>query len=207
MNCAADMAISTPSVITIEEQFGIEMVTVVLEWTKEDHVQYNVTTFPHVPMWYINDTTVQLRVPYNIPHNVSVVATLCGRNATNITELHYGKLHNYDWQEPLIIDFLSSTMIPTVKCKIPPKISSATGFAVLNNYIITDHDIMSPALVGSKTSVTISCSEQVGEFNKTVSIICMDDAKWHLQDDYHTKCEGKTSCTFYLICHPNTDYI
>ena len=95
VNCAADMAISTPSVITIEEQFGTENVTVVLEWAKEDHVQYNATTFPHVTMWYINKTIVQLTVPYNSPHKVSVVATLCGRNATNVTELHYGKLYNY----------------------------------------------------------------------------------------------------------------
>ena len=74
----------------------------------------------------------------------------------------------------------------TVKCGSPSNIiSSATGFAVLS---ITDHDTLSPALVGSKTSVIVSC---FGESNETVTIICMNDAKWYLEDGNHTKCEGK----------------
>ena len=78
--------------ITIEENFGIRNVTIVLEWAKEEHVQYNITTFPHVSMWYIRETAVQLTVPYNIRHIVSVVATLCDHKMTNVTKLHYGEL-------------------------------------------------------------------------------------------------------------------
>ena len=50
---------------------------------------------------------------------------------------------------------------------------------------------MAPALVGSKTAVSVSCSEEAGSSNKTFTVVCMDDAKWHLQDYNYTKCEGK----------------
>ena len=52
---------------------------------------------------------------------------------------------------------------------------------------------MAPALVESTTSVTVSCSEEVEEPNKTVTIICMDDAKWHPQIHNQTICEGKAA--------------
>ena len=78
----------------------------------------------------------------------------------------------------------------TVRCERPPNIIlSSTGLAVLS---ITNHDTMSPALVGSKTSITVSCSTEIGESNETATIICMEDAKWYLQHHNHTKCEGTT---------------
>ena len=91
--------------------------------------------------------------------------------------------YNQLWEERTIYVNIDTT----VKCESPSNIiSSATGFAVLG---VTDHDAVSPALVGSKTSVTISCS---GESNETTTITCMDDAKWYIQDHNHTKCEGTT---------------
>ena len=91
--CASDSAIPNLSVNTIEDHFGIENVTVVLEWDKDEHITYNVTVIPHVPLLYINETVIQLTVPYNSFHFVSVVATLCDHNATNVTKLHYGELY------------------------------------------------------------------------------------------------------------------
>ena len=90
--CAADTAIPRLSVLTIEEHFGIENVAVVLEWAEEEHTEYTIITLPHVPVWHTNETVIQLTVPYNIFHYVSVVATLCNQNATNVTELHYGEV-------------------------------------------------------------------------------------------------------------------
>ena len=174
------------SVNTIEEHFGIENVTVVLEWDKDEHT-YNITVVPHVPVLYINETVIQLTVPYNSFHFVSVIATLCDHNATNVTELHYGELYNIiiiivGKNHYIITDIFVNTNHTTVKCESPPNISSASGLAVLN---IADDDIMAPALLGSNMSITVSCSE---EFNKTYTIICMDDAKWHPED--HKNCEG-----------------
>ena len=39
----------------------------------------------------INSIKANITVPYNSPHNVIVVADLCGRQATTKIELHYGE--------------------------------------------------------------------------------------------------------------------
>lgn len=51
---------------------------------------------------------------------------------------------------------------------------------------------MGPALVGSNMSLTVSCSEELEESDKTITVTCMDDAKWYPQDRNHPKCDGKS---------------
>ena len=75
--------------------------TVILEWGQEDGVLYDVSVVPNVTI-RLNQSTlsrfsVLLIVSYNIQYNVSVVATLCGRSTTHVTELRYGKLHSCMW--------------------------------------------------------------------------------------------------------------
>ena len=74
------------------EQFGTESVTANLEWEQEvdDIVFYDVNVIPHVAIRFTGSTNVQLTLSYNTQYNVSVVATLCGKNTTDIIGLHYG---------------------------------------------------------------------------------------------------------------------
>ena len=79
------------------EQFLAEHVSVTLEWTHERWpVLYEVNVKPPLNITFIESTTVQLVVPYNTVHNVSVTATLCGYGhgkTSNTQELSYGELH------------------------------------------------------------------------------------------------------------------
>ena len=63
--------------------------TAILEWGQEDSVFYDVSVVPNVTVRLNGSTSAQLTVSYNITYIVSVVATLCGRSATYVTELHY----------------------------------------------------------------------------------------------------------------------
>ena len=56
-------------------------VTVTLKWSQEGSASYNVTIVPQVDLTYIGNTSVQLSVPYNELHCVSVIATLCVHNS------------------------------------------------------------------------------------------------------------------------------
>ena len=81
------------------EQFLAEHVSVTLEWTREIRsVVYKVNVKPSLNITFIESTTVQLVVPYNTVHNVSVTATLCGygggkTSRSNTYELSYGELY------------------------------------------------------------------------------------------------------------------
>ena len=83
----------TPPIVARSEQFGMDGVTVILEWSQENNgTSHNVSVVPLVAIWSTGSTRVQLTVLYNTLYNVSVVATLCGRhNATTTVELSYGK--------------------------------------------------------------------------------------------------------------------
>jgi hypothetical protein len=80
------------------ERFGSDNITVILEWPDEGGgVSYSASVVPESLMvemltgsvtGFINTKLVLL---YNTPYNLSTVATLCGVNSTNITELNYGE--------------------------------------------------------------------------------------------------------------------
>jgi hypothetical protein len=76
--------------------FETDSVSVSLEWMPEEGVSYNVSVDQMADINYIQRTTVNLTVLYNIPTNVNITATSCGQNSgTAITsvELAYS---NYD---------------------------------------------------------------------------------------------------------------
>ena len=90
-----------PEVITSVE-YGTENATVYLELTPESRniVSYTVSAEPQV-VETLNSSlsSVQLTVPYNTLHNVSIMVS-CGKyTTTTIIELHYGKssfdINNY----------------------------------------------------------------------------------------------------------------
>ena len=67
------------------EVFEEDNVTIFLEWAAENAtgVIYNVSIIPRVPIIKLSDTSIELRVAYNTAYNLSIFATLCGRNSAN----------------------------------------------------------------------------------------------------------------------------
>ena len=93
----AGTAIPSPNVqLNIRPvRFGNDNVTVIVEWTKEDHVSYHVEVVPQVlEGYYDEDATVQMvqvTVDYNIHYNVRVLATICGESSIDVIEIYYGQ--------------------------------------------------------------------------------------------------------------------
>ena len=76
------------------EQFEIEAVNILLEWTVQEDIHglmYNVSVFPRANLQYNSLKTAQLSLSYNTLYNVSIAA-LCGENSspTLLIKLHYG---------------------------------------------------------------------------------------------------------------------
>ena len=76
----------------ISERFLAEHVRVTLEWSHNRWpIVYEVNVNPLLNTTHTESTTVQLVVPYNTVHNMSVTATFCGYGKTiNTYELSYG---------------------------------------------------------------------------------------------------------------------
>ena len=86
----------SPPEVSLEEQFGVDNVTVDLQWTEELNSSFNLVTY-HVsvePMAHVvtGNSRANLTLQYNTPYNMSVVADVCGRiNATTTLLVNYGK--------------------------------------------------------------------------------------------------------------------
>ena len=75
-------------------QFDTDSVIVILQWTYQNGVSYNVNTIPQINATLIEETSVQMLICYNTAYNVSITATLCGQNSvTTIVPLNYGKIY------------------------------------------------------------------------------------------------------------------
>ena len=76
------------------EKIGTNEVTVTIEWTLEN--SYNFSAFSSLPIIFGN-TSIQLKVPYNTAHNITVLATPldpCGQNSViSLYEVYYGECH------------------------------------------------------------------------------------------------------------------
>ena len=83
---------NSPRVNTRCKETGPRNVTLILDWTSENSVSYNVSVVPQVLISFTASLSVQLTVLYNVLYNVSVVSTLCGQNsATTSIGLKYGE--------------------------------------------------------------------------------------------------------------------
>ena len=86
---------NTDTSVVINEYYGRENVTVIIEFEAQEHVSYITTVTPDngAAMRITDITTFNLTVSYNIRYKVSILATLCQRNSTfKNFELHYGEL-------------------------------------------------------------------------------------------------------------------
>ena len=86
--------IQVPICIT-SVQYGIENITVTLEWVPSTNTSYTISVeAPYILESYLSSARlIIIGLPYNTHLNVSIMARWCGRyTATTIIELHYGRL-------------------------------------------------------------------------------------------------------------------
>ena len=80
------IAIANPWPVSItDEQFGANNVQVTLKWVQNEVVFSSV--LPAADVRLIGNMSVQLTIPYNVLHNVSVA--VCGQSPTKVAELYY----------------------------------------------------------------------------------------------------------------------
>ena len=93
VSCTADPV--TPNIYKNEHEFvNVTHYTVILEWTAEGNVSYNVSVTPMPEVVFIKDTVRRIIGNYNTSYNVSIVATLCRKRTTaSIAILEYGKFY------------------------------------------------------------------------------------------------------------------
>ena len=84
----------TDTSVVINEHYGIENVTVIIEFEAQDHVLYTTTVTPDngVAMRFTENTTFNLTVSYNVRYEVNIMASLCQHNSSKNFELLYGEL-------------------------------------------------------------------------------------------------------------------
>ena len=81
---------------SISEDLRTDDIVVTIEFTSElSDVSYSVSVVPRGDVVVMGNTSVKLMVPYNIQHNVSVTASLCGLSSTtSIYTVFHGKLNS-----------------------------------------------------------------------------------------------------------------
>ena len=78
--------------VGISEEYRADSISVVVEWTQQKSVSYNITIIPMVPVIYTGSTSVQLIASYNTEYSVSLEAsTVCQSIVSSNTSLFYGK--------------------------------------------------------------------------------------------------------------------
>ena len=86
----------TPTLRVISEEYGVENVTVTVEWPQQVSVTYTARLSPLAPTLSTGSNSRQLILSYNTEYNLSVVAvTPCG-NATAFIRLDYGEVYKHD---------------------------------------------------------------------------------------------------------------
>ena len=78
--------------VRTSEEYRADSIAVIIEWTQQEGVSYNITIVPLVPMIYTGSTSVQLIASYNIEYSVSLEAsTACQSIVSSNITLFYGK--------------------------------------------------------------------------------------------------------------------
>ena len=83
----------------ISELFHPENVTVTLGWEQKNGYTYGYEVISDQDsIFEINHSktnSIQLTVLYNVRYSVRVVAQICGRDSTNVTEVYFGRCYVY----------------------------------------------------------------------------------------------------------------
>lgn len=84
---------AAPKVTNISKECRENNISVLLEWTQEGGVQYNVSVTPSVPITFIENTSVKLLLLYNMEYNVGLEAAgACESKESSTVLLFYGEL-------------------------------------------------------------------------------------------------------------------
>ena len=89
--------------------YEADNVLVMLDWTPQEGVSYNVTTIPRAAIVLTANTSVQLALEYNTQYNVSILATSCEQSFATIVDhdLKFGEfMHVHAYQLELITNAL-----------------------------------------------------------------------------------------------------
>ena len=74
----------------ISQWFETNGIAVFLEWVHKNGVSYSVSVDPEVAI-DTGQSSAQLSLSYNLKYNISVTASLCGRNSTSFHILNLSK--------------------------------------------------------------------------------------------------------------------
>ena len=78
-----------PAVSIADEQFGPKDVKVTLRWVENEVNFSRLSVFPPADVRMTGNMSVQLTIPYNAQHNVSI--SVCSQPPINVAELYYGR--------------------------------------------------------------------------------------------------------------------
>ena len=72
------------------EQFGTDSFTLTVNWIQENGqypFHYDINTLPHqgAIIRFVDNTSIELTVPYNVSFNISITTSLCNRTLTSTT--------------------------------------------------------------------------------------------------------------------------
>ena len=176
---------------SISREFTPDDIVVTIEWTGKSIVSYDASVIPHIDVAMTASTSVQITIPYNVLHIVSITASLCGHSSTKVYRLNYSKLLLYD----LFVLLKSKWDKHAAQCDYP--IPQLTNDAVAE-VIFGSQD---PALVG--TTVMFTCTSGlhdmvlIGPSNSS----CKDNGEWE-PDPRQVECKGIIDLQIYdyLLC-------
>ena len=78
--------------VRTSEEYRADSIAVIIEWTQQEGVSYNITIVPTAPMVYTGSTSVQVIVSYNTEYNVSLEASaVCQSIVSSNISLFYGE--------------------------------------------------------------------------------------------------------------------
>ena len=83
------IANSWPALSIADQQFGPNNVKVTLKWVENEVNFSRLSVFPSVDVRMTGNMTVQLTVPYDVQHNVSI--SVCSQPPTKVAELYYSR--------------------------------------------------------------------------------------------------------------------
>ena len=72
------------------EEYGVDNVTISVEWTRHLGAAYNITVVPLEPVLFTGANSSQLTISYNTEYNLNVEATdLCRFSRANSTAFNF----------------------------------------------------------------------------------------------------------------------
>ena len=89
-----DFLLYTPTLRVSDERYETDNVTVIVEWTSQEHVTYTTSVSPLTSVTVTGSSSRQLTISYNTNYNLSVeAAPPCGPNPTAVITLNYGEAY------------------------------------------------------------------------------------------------------------------